>query len=325
MENQQSTSMCCFMLADSHGKSIPPTLFTPTYKLITRSIPGLKWIDIYDSKLSVFALLSLAEIQSSVSQANSILFLVGTNSVRVLPANQVISQVERLISFVQQTFPHLHQSGKISIVLTLPCFKITRRFRTEQSLLSNINLYNEELKLLSSKMNFNIVDFSVSCTHLANDNMHIHFSVRHHIMNSILNHFDQVINSLITTTTSTTSEVTPSPPILSSTSTSDEEQSCKKSKSRAVLDRKNKKRFEQLKLKRQQHTIKRKIHYQWTAALIKIYLQSLQVKFSRIPPVHNRVLRIVFNNQHEEDLAVEQLGIDVFDEKHFEDFINKNH
>ena len=238
--------MCCFMLADSHGKSIPPTLVTPTYKLITRSIPGLKWIDIYDSKLSVFALLSLSEIQSSVSQANSILFLVGTNSVRVLPANQVISQVERLISFVQQTFPHLHQPGKISIVLTFPCFKTTR---TEQSLMSNINLYNEELKLLSSKMNFNIVDFSISRTHLANDNVHIHFSVRHHIINSILNHFDQVINSLITTT-STTSEITPSPPVLSSTSTSDEEKSCKKSKSRAVLDRKNKKRFKQLKLKR---------------------------------------------------------------------------
>jgi hypothetical protein len=121
------------------------------------------------------------------------------------------------------------------------------------------------------------------------------------------------------------SHATSIPPTFStSSSTSDQVKSTKKSKSRAVLDRKNKKRFEQLKLKRQQHTIKRKIHHQWTAALIKQYLVLLQVKYSRIPPLYNRIVRIVFNNQHDEDLGSTQLGIDIFDENHYQEFVNKN-
>ncbi|CAF4211145.1 unnamed protein product, partial [Rotaria sordida] len=135
--------------------------------------------------------------------------------------------------------------------------------------------------------------------------------------------------SLVTRSIPVTKTVLSTPPTtiidpnlsLPSTSslTLDQAKSNKKSKSRAVLDRKNKKRFQQLKLKRQQHTTKRKIHHQWTAPLIKQYLDSLQIKYSRIPPVHNRILRIVFNNQHDQDLAAEHLGIDIFDENHYQD------
>ena len=70
--------------------------------------------------------------------------------------------------------------------------------------------------------------------------------------------------------------------------------------------------------------MKRNIHHQWTAALIKEYLDSPQVKYSRIPPVYKKVLRIVFNNQHDQDLAAEKVGIDTFDEKHYQEFISKN-
>jgi hypothetical protein len=321
MNNQQSSSINFFVLADSHAKFIPPTFSTSSYSLITRSIPGLKWIDNYDQKLSVYALLSLPEIQSSLSQANAVLFLIGTNSVRILPARKIISQIQELIFSLQQNYPHLNQPGKISISLTFPCFKTTRRYPTEESLISNINLYNEELILLSSEMNFNILDFHITNNHLANDYMHIQFRFRDHIINSIINHFDQVIETISITTTTT--DPNPSLPPTSS-STSDRVKSTKKSKSRAVLNRKNKKRFEQLKIKRQQHTIKREIHRQWTATLIKQYLDALQVKYSRIPPVYNRILRIVFNNQHDQDLAAEQLGIDIFDENHYQEFVNKN-
>ncbi|CAF4434355.1 unnamed protein product, partial [Rotaria magnacalcarata] len=184
------------------------------------------------------------------------LFLVGTNSVRVFPATQIISQTQQVVSSIQQTYPHLSQHGKISISLTFPCLKTTAQFSTEQSLLSNIHVYNEELQALSSVMNFNILNFHMTNNHLAQDNMHIHF--RHHIFNSIINHFDQV-NQTISTAIIAPTSTSIADPTSSLSLPSDQTKINKKSKSRAVLDRKNKKRFEQLKLKRRQHTIKRKI------------------------------------------------------------------
>ncbi|CAF2123612.1 unnamed protein product, partial [Rotaria magnacalcarata] len=90
----------------------------------------------------------------------------------------------------------------------------------------------------------------------------------------IINHFDQV-NQIISTTIASPTSTSTADPTSSLPSSSDQTKINKKSKSRAVLDRKNKERFQQLKLKRQQHTIKRKIHHQWTAALIKEYLDSI--------------------------------------------------
>ncbi|CAM4822128.1 unnamed protein product [Rotaria magnacalcarata] len=323
MDNPPSSSTNFFVLADSHVKFIPATYATSSFSLITRSIPGLKWFDRYDDKLSVHAMLSLPEIKSALSQATAMLFLVGTNSVRVFPATQIISQIQQIVSSIQQTYPHLSQHGKISISLTFPCLKTTARFSTEQSLLSNINVYNEELQALSSVMNFNILNLHITNNHLAQDNMHVHFRFRDHMFNSIINHFDQV-NQIISTTIASPTSTSTADPTSSLPSSSDQTKINKKSKSRAVLDRKNKERFQQLKLKRQQHTIKRKIHHQWTAALIKEYLDSIQIKYSRIPPVYNKILRIMFNNQHDQDIAAEQIGIDIFDENDYQEFVNKN-
>ncbi|CAF3195199.1 unnamed protein product [Rotaria socialis] len=323
MDNLQSSSIKFFVLADSHAKFIPATYTTSSFSLITKSIPGLKWFDRYDDKLSVRAMLSLPEIKCTLSEASAILFFVGTNSVRVFPAREIIPQIQQVVLFIQQTYPHLSQHGKISISLSFPCSKTTARFPTEQSLLSNINIYNEQLQSLSAVMNFNILNFHITNNHLAQDNMHIHFRFRDLIINSIINYFDQV-NQTISATIITPTSTSATDPTSSLSLPSDQTIINKKSKSRAVLDRKNKKRFEQLKLKRQQHTIKRKIHHQWTAALIKEYLDSIHVKYSRIPPVYNKILRIMFNNQHDQDIAAEQIGIDIFNENHYQEFVNKN-
>ncbi|CAF4703667.1 unnamed protein product [Rotaria magnacalcarata] len=120
--------------------------------------------------------------------------------------------------------------------------------------------------------------------------MHIHFRFRDHIINSIIYHFDQVIKTIATVTTTTTTD----PNSSLSPSKSDLVQSTKKIKSHAI-----------------------KIYHQWTATLIKQYHDSLQVKCPRIPSVYNKILRIAFNNQHDQDLASEQLGIDIFDENHY--------
>jgi hypothetical protein len=239
MDNQQSSSIKFLLLGDSHLGFIRSTLSTSSYSLIPTSIRGLKWIDYYDQKYSAYALLSSPGIQSHPSQASGVLFLIGTNSVRIMPARKMISLVQQLILSVQQNYPHLNQPEKISISLAFPCFKTTRRFPTETSLMFNINLYNEKLKLLSSQMNFTITDFQITNYHLANDNMHIHSSFHRDILKSIINHFNQVIQTISTTTT--TNPI----PSLSSTSSSasNKEKSSKHStRSREALNRQNKKK-----------------------------------------------------------------------------------
>jgi len=332
MNNQHSSSVKFFLLADSHMKFIRSTFTTPSYDLVTRAIPGLKWIDKYDQKLSVYALLSLPDIQSSLSQANAVLFSVGTNSVRIIPATEIISQVEQIILFVQQSYPHLNQPEKISISLTFPCFKTTRRFSTERSLMSNINLYNEKLKLLSSHMNFNIIDFHITDSHLANDNMHIQSRFQDRIFNSIINHFNQIVQTTSTTITITTEDSNPplasastSTPALTSTgtSTSNKEQTSQSSfRNQEALQRRNEQRHLKMKIKQQQHVIKRKIHHQWTIPQIKQYLDSLNIHYARIPSIYKNIFRLKFSNQDEQDSADAQLGIDVFDENHYKEFIN---
>ncbi|CAF1629743.1 unnamed protein product, partial [Rotaria magnacalcarata] len=72
MDNQDSSSTNYFVFGDSHAKCISSNFATSSYNLITRSIPGLKWKDRYDRKLSLYALLSLPEMHSSLSKANAI-------------------------------------------------------------------------------------------------------------------------------------------------------------------------------------------------------------------------------------------------------------
>lgn len=326
MFNQQSSRMKYLVLGDSHVKFIRGTYSTSTYSLVTRSIPGLKWIDSYDRRLSMYALLSQPEIQSSLSESNAVLFFIGTNSVRILTARKIISQVQYIISLVQRNYPYLNQPGKISVSLTVPCFKTTRRFPDEISLVSNIFWFNEELKSLSSEMNFNILDLEITNNHLADDNMHIHARFHNRIFDSIINHFDQMIQIVSTRsmTSTTTANTSSSSPLPSASSLNQVESTQNSQRSREAIDRRNKKCFERLKEKRKNHTIKRKIHYGWRAEQIKQYLDLHHVKNYRIPPVYNKILRIVFNSQADVDLANEHLAMNAFDESHFQEFINRN-
>ena len=110
---------------------------------VTRSISGLKWIDYRQHELSVYDVLSWPETQSSLSKADGILFLIGTNSVRILRAEHIIPQVQQVISYIHRNYSHFSHPGKISISLTFPCFKTTRSFPSTNQLMSNINFYNE--------------------------------------------------------------------------------------------------------------------------------------------------------------------------------------
>ncbi|CAF1073334.1 unnamed protein product [Rotaria magnacalcarata] len=116
MDNPPSSSINSFVLADSHAKFISTTYTTLPFCLITGSIPGLKWFNYYDAKHFVHAILSLPEIKFALSQATAMLFLVGTNSVRVFPATQIISQTQQVAFSIQQTYPHLSQHGKFQFL-----------------------------------------------------------------------------------------------------------------------------------------------------------------------------------------------------------------
>ncbi|CAF1427052.1 unnamed protein product [Adineta steineri] len=318
MNNQQSPSMNFFVLADSHAKRIPKFISTSSYSLVTRSISGLSWINDTKPELSIYALLSSSDIRSSLSQADAVLFFVGTNSVRFFPAREIIHQVQQIIFSVQQNYPHLNQPGKISISLTFPCF-YPLRGRFLEDLIYNIHVYNEQLRFLSTTMNFNILDFHITNYHLDGDKMHIQPRFLGYIINSITNHFDQVIETVSPPTL-------PTPPTPPASAVPDNKKAPQSSnRSSEALQLRNKKRHEKRKEKQQKHQIKRKIHYQWINDEIKQYLDSLNIKYAYIPPVYGNILRIQFNNKIDQDFADEHLGFDIFNENHYKEFVNKHH
>ena len=114
-------------------------------------------------------MLSLPDIGSYLSEADAILLMVGTNSVRILPSWRIIEQVRETILFIRQAFHHLNKTKSINIALTFPCLKTTNRFPNKYSLSYNIDRYNHELKRLSLEVNFTILDFQITEYHLARD------------------------------------------------------------------------------------------------------------------------------------------------------------
>lgn len=120
---------------------------------------------------------------------------------------------------------------------------------------------------------------------------------------------------------SSTSTTTDSTPPLQSTSDS-QKLPQSSSRSREAIQRRNKKRHQKMKIKQRQHTIKRKIHHQWTILQIKQYLDSCHIRYARVLPIHKNILKIQFNNQDNQDFADTQLGLDIFNENNYKEFIS---
>jgi hypothetical protein len=232
-----------------------------------------------------------------------------------MPATKIIPQIQQIILHIQQTYPQLNQDGKISISLTFPCLKRTNRHSTKY-ITYNINQYNEQLQILSSQMNFSTLDLHITENHLDKSGMHIHSSFDYVIRNSIINHFNGLIppppttNSNSSLPSSSTSVVDQQNPSQSSTRT------------REAVDRRNKERHQKMKLKQKEHLMKRKIHSQWSMLHIKQYLKSNDIKYGRVLPIFNKTLRLQFNNQQDQDIAESQLGMDIFNEDRYQEFIN---
>ena len=153
---------------------------------------GLKWVDRYESKLCSKELLLVEDVVASLSEAKAVLLLIGTNSIPIVPAERVIDDVKEIVSLIRRDYPHLNDPDGISIGLTFPCLKITRRYLTERSMLENIVSFNEQLKSLSMRMRFNVVDFHLTVENLARDRIHIHHAFQNRNRNTIMDHFEHL-------------------------------------------------------------------------------------------------------------------------------------
>jgi len=306
------------ILSDSHGKCINRQC-SARFNTIIKAVSGLKWVDYRDEKLCLQSMLSLSEIRSLLSQATAVLFIVGTNSIRIMSASRVIEQVREIIQSIQRNYYHLNNTKKINVAYTFPCLKPTGRFPNRDSLLSNINQYNQKLFRLSVELNFTIVDFDINEYHLANDKMHVYWKYHDRIVNSISNHFNDLISSLSRSTTISDISITSQ----AATSNEIEIQTQSSQRSRQANDQRNEKRHEKLTAKLDKHMIKRQIDSQWTQVDIKKYLRSIPVKFGRILPIHKQIVRIQFYNENDKDYAENALDIDVFSKDHYQEVIKK--
>lgn len=188
------------LIGDSHAKNLPLQTTTLKYSITTKFIRGLKFFDQYNSALCLYTLISTREFQIHLSQIDTLILLIGTNSIRNINASSVIHQVQDIINVLRKWFPHFHKPQSISICLIFPCLKVSNRFFTTFSLQSNIDTYNEQLIYLSEQMHFNILDLKITKSHLARDHMHIDYYFEHLILDAMIDHVNHLIELPSTST-----------------------------------------------------------------------------------------------------------------------------
>ena len=84
------------------------------------------------------------------------IFTIGIYFVRIISTVEITSQEKKTLSSVGRDHVYLNEAREVSVSLTFPCGKTTRRFPTETSLMLIIHSYNEHRVSLSSAANFNI-------------------------------------------------------------------------------------------------------------------------------------------------------------------------
>jgi hypothetical protein len=261
-----------FILADSHAKLVPRLTTTPTHQIIIESISGLKWVDDYQPHLSVLHLFNSPTIFSHLVAANAVMFLIGSNSLRIFPASRVLNQIQHVISVLRQQHPHLAKKDSICIVSTFPCFKSSYTFPTPQLIQHNISSFNEHLFFVADNLNITVVDFAIQPHHLSIDQLHINNNYSHLVPNNIFNYFDRLIS--ISRLTSSKVSV----------------------RSKDAKKRRNRRRHLRLAEKQANFYICRRISPSWTLKDVKTYLQKNKIQFAKLSPIRNNQLRIRFNN-----------------------------
>jgi hypothetical protein len=290
---------CSFVvITDSHGKFLPPITTRPPYTLTIKAIPGLQWVNPYDSRLCCKSLLLSSSFSSLLSNSRAILFIVGSNSTRSHQAPTILIQIEEILDLIRANHSHLNNHTSISISNTFPCVKPSTRFPTSSLLLSNIQVYNEGLATLSHRKQFSIVNFPITVEHLSFDGLHIRVEHLSILSENIQQYFDNLspVNSL---------------------------KPHSKNRSKDALKRRNKRHHDKLKIKQTSHTLVRPIARLWKLPDLKSYLKYKQIHYSRLPEIYNHQLRIQFNTvislQHAERILLSA----EFDESNYSSWMSQ--
>ena len=268
------------VLADSHAKRVPSQIFTPSHQVIVHSISGLKWRDHHQAHLSAVHLIRQPSFSSILASTTSLLCLIGSNSLRSFTSTQVIEHLKEFIHIIRTFHPQLNHPLSISVVVTFPSEKPSFRFPTISSLHHNIQTYNHELYSLSSLLHIQIVDFRINTLHLAPDRLHLHHQFSHLIHHNILQHF-QYIHSSTSISISSSNPIS-LPSIL---------------RSEEARTRRNRRRNQRAALKQASLSLARIVSSEWTITHVKEYLKNHNFNFAKISPIHNRRLRIRFNDR----------------------------
>ena len=279
------------VLADSHGKCLPPLTLTPQYKILIRAVSGLQWTCARDRSLCVQSLIRSASLTSLMSIARGLLVWVGSNSIRYLSASEVLSQVEETVSTIHTLHPQLRSPLALTVANIIPCRKVSTRFPTLALLQANIDTYNQHLPSLASRVRFSSFALPVSETQLHHDRLHVSPSYQPTLASLVLHHLSQVPLHV-----------------------SNGPQASRRS--RASLTRRNRIRHLKSKPKNSPHLVHRRIHTAWTLSDVKCFLRSRSIRFTRLLNVHHHRLPIQLADDCQRASVDTLLPHDVFDENH---------
>lgn len=285
--NVNQTLPTLLLLSDSHGKYFPPIANSTKYRFVTKSISGLQWCSPYDIDLSVSSIILSSQITSLLTSCFGVVFLVGTNSVRTMSAQQVIQQITELIDLLRIRYSHLTRKNRITIISTFPCIKPSTIYPTQSHLMSNINQYNSMLLELSMVKHFTVLTIPIDIEQLNPDGMHLH--VQH--VSFIYQFIQQTIDLL-----------------LSNSNT------CRSTEAKA---RRNKKRHDKLRQRQASQSIFRPIAPVWKLQDVKDYLKFHNINYNRIPDISKHNMYLQFTHINDQQHADRRLRQDAFSTQNY--------
>lgn len=106
MANINSELNNVLIIGDSHAKCFHQQVTEPNYKITTTSISGLQLINSYDNNLFFYYLLKTKKFETSLATTDAVIFLIGTNSVRIMAASDIIYQIKTIILYIRKYHSH---------------------------------------------------------------------------------------------------------------------------------------------------------------------------------------------------------------------------
>ncbi|CAF1490396.1 unnamed protein product, partial [Didymodactylos carnosus] len=344
--------------ADSHAKNIAkhqPSSASSNFELTVDWLSGRRWLDTYTPHLSAIDSIVTPATSSSLSSISSLILLIATNSLRNVPYQHVILQVQNIITIIRQKFPHI---TSIAVVTCLPSTKVTHRLPTVDNLNANITNYNKQLKELAGSYNIHVIEPLITTDDLF-DGLHIDNAKQHLLFDPIFQYCTSLANPSDTERSqlqqrdthhqqmevsnvndaqneSTTLNNAATLPATTSTSTisplsvvnDQQEAQQPKIKTKPIRtpsenNARNKIRHKKLKQKLMTNTITRPICKHWPMTLIKQVLHHHLIPCEKTPYPQNGKLLLRFKTVEQAKIANVDLPQEVFNEEQLQYWSHK--